>query len=170
MKNILTPLMIFFISINLTACIIDSGNQRDVSTMNPPVIRQSSNAADNVTANNTATNNTIEDVPASASAAATGAPATADAKPPMSMNDILDHSMDESDKSHMSRALSANQSAHWKNNATNKSYSMVPSGNASVNGNDECRKFYITVTSGSDRQRAFGTACLAKDDTWQPVR
>lgn len=162
----LAPIAISLISTALTACVIDSGNHRDVTAMNPT---PTGNTAANLN-NASASNNSITNSNVAETSNLNATSSSANTRPTLSMDDILDHAMDENDRTKMSHALSANQPIHWVNSATNKSYSLVPSGNTSIKGNDECRKFYITVTSNGEQQRAYGTACLAQDDTWQPIR
>ena len=79
-------------------------------------------------------------------------------------------SMDQTDQMKMNQALNKNpgQSTHWVNKKTGTSYTVMPTKNVTVAGNQNCRKYYTIVTMNGKKQRVYGTACL-QNGTWQAV-
>lgn len=82
-------------------------------------------------------------------------------------------SMDETDKLKMNQTLESNcvgQPAYWKNGKTGTSYSVVPTRNVTVDGNQYCREYRSTANIAGKKQQVYGTACRQPDGSWQIVQ
>jgi surface antigen len=80
--------------------------------------------------------------------------------------------MDANDKQRMNQALEANQvgqPAYWKNNNTGSAYTVVPTKNVSVDGNQYCREYRTTAIISGKKQQMYGTACRQPDGAWKMV-
>jgi surface antigen len=79
-----------------------------------------------------------------------------------------EQSMDELDKSKLSRALDAGlgKETKWANASTGLSYTVVPIRKVSINGNAFCRQYSITVEKNDKSNTLSGTACVASDGAW----
>jgi len=80
-----------------------------------------------------------------------------------------EQSMDEIDKTKLSRALDAGlgKSTTWKNASTGLTYTVVPTRKVTVNGNAFCRQYSITVGRSEQQSNTLnGTACVASDGAW----
>jgi surface antigen len=78
--------------------------------------------------------------------------------------------MDETDKLKMNQALESNsvgQPAYWKNSRTDASYTVVPTKNVTVEGNQYCREYRTTAIIAGKKQQMYGTACRQPDGSWK---
>ena len=78
--------------------------------------------------------------------------------------------MDETDRLKMTRAMESNsvgQPAYWQNQKTGASYTVVPTKNVTVDGNQYCREYRSTAIIAGKKQQVYGTACRQPDGTWQ---
>ncbi len=82
----------------------------------------------------------------------------------------IGRNMDETDKLKMNHALESNQvgqPAYWQNQKTGNSYTVVPTRNVTVDGNQYCREYRSTADIAGKKQQVYGTACRQPDGTWQ---
>ena len=80
--------------------------------------------------------------------------------------------MDETDRLKMNQALDNNsvgQPAYWRNQKTGTSYTVVPTQNVTVDGNQYCREYRSTDNVAGKKQQVYGTACRQPDGTWKMV-
>src|SRR5579864_5846355 len=80
--------------------------------------------------------------------------------------------MDETDKLKMNQALEGNsvgQPAYWQNQKTGTNYTVVPTKNVTVDGNQYCREYRSTANVAGKKQQVYGTACRQPDGSWQVV-
>jgi surface antigen len=81
-------------------------------------------------------------------------------------------SMDDSDKNKMFHALDKGlgKSTEWTSPHSGISYSVVPTGKLTVNGNPYCRNYQVTGRKNNQGQTVTGTACVSPtDSSWQVV-
>lgn len=85
--------------------------------------------------------------------------------------DIGLKSMNEEDKSKMSRALDAalGKSSHWENGATGINYTVTPTQKEVIQGNPFCRHYQVIVAKGEYKKVINGTACVTTDGNWHTV-
>lgn len=82
----------------------------------------------------------------------------------------IGHSMDSSDNSHVSYALSSGAPATWTNRRTNATYTVTPSrGYITYRGNPRCRNYTTTAYTNGQTQTVQGVACMRGDDKWYPI-
>lgn len=82
----------------------------------------------------------------------------------------LGQNMDETDKLKMNRTFENNQvgqPAYWRNNRTGASYTVTPTQNVTVDGNQYCREYRSTAVVAGKKQQVYGTACRQPDGSWQ---
>jgi len=82
----------------------------------------------------------------------------------------LGQSMDESDKQKMTSTFENNQAgqpAYWQNRNTGASYTVTPTQDVTINGNQYCREYRSVAMIAGKRQQMYGTACRQPDGTWQ---
>jgi len=82
----------------------------------------------------------------------------------------LGQNMDETDKLKMSKTFETNQvgqPAYWQNNRTGASYTVTPTQNVTVDGNQYCREYRSTAVVAGKKQQIYGTACRQPDGSWQ---
>lgn len=80
--------------------------------------------------------------------------------------------MDDTDRLKMERALENNaigKPAYWQNQNTGNSYTVVPTQNVTIDGNEYCREYRSTATIAGKKQQVYGTACRQPDGTWKVV-
>jgi surface antigen len=80
--------------------------------------------------------------------------------------------MDANDRRNMNQALESNtvgQPAYWQNQNTGNSYTVVPTKNVSVDGNQYCREYRTTANVAGKAQQVYGTACRQPDGSWKVV-
>mgnify|MGYP000875724042 CR=1 FL=1 len=80
--------------------------------------------------------------------------------------------MDETDKLKMNQALESNQvgqPAYWQNQKTGTNYTVVPTRNVTVDGNQYCREYRSTANVAGKNQQVYGTACRQPDGSWKVV-
>jgi len=80
--------------------------------------------------------------------------------------------MDDNDKREMNHALESNsigQPAYWQNQKTGTHYTVVPTRNVSVDGNQYCREYRSTAIIDGKNQQVYGTACRKPDGSWKVV-
>ncbi len=80
--------------------------------------------------------------------------------------------MDDTDRLKMNRAFETNQvgqPAYWQNQKTGNSYTVVPTKNVTVDGNQYCREYRSTANIAGKKQQVYGTACRQPDGSWQIV-
>ncbi|EKD53725.1 MAG: OspA [uncultured bacterium] len=80
--------------------------------------------------------------------------------------------MDDTDRLKMNQALDNNslgQPAYWKNQNTGNSYTVVPTQNVTVDGNQYCREYRSTANIAGKKQQVYGTACRQPDGSWKAV-
>jgi len=80
--------------------------------------------------------------------------------------------MDDTDKMRMNQALESNsvgQPAYWQNQKTGTHYTVVPTRNVTVDGNQYCREYRSTANVAGKKQQIYGTACRQPDGSWQVV-
>ena len=87
----------------------------------------------------------------------------------------IGHSMDSSDNTQMSQAMTNNpphKTSHWKNKKTHMTYNITPTTKRmAYNGNPICRKYTATAISpNGERHSSKGIACLQSDGNWQTVK
>jgi len=78
--------------------------------------------------------------------------------------------MDETDKLKMTQTLESNsvgQPAYWQNQKTGTSYTVVPTRNVTVDGNQYCREYRSTANVAGKNQQIYGTACRQPDGSWK---
>lgn len=78
--------------------------------------------------------------------------------------------MDDTDKMKMTQALESNsvgQPAYWQNQKTGTNYTVVPTKNVTVDGNQYCREYRSTANVAGKNQQIYGTACRQPDGSWQ---
>jgi surface antigen len=81
-------------------------------------------------------------------------------------------SMDETDRLRMNQAMEANsvgQPAYWQNQKTGTNYTVVPTKNVTVDGNQYCREYRSTADISGKKQQIYGTACRQPDGAWKIV-
>lgn len=81
------------------------------------------------------------------------------------------NSMDENDKTKLSRALdkALGKSTQWVNENTGVTYTVIPVRKITINGNPYCRS-YTTIAEKNGTERQFnGTACVGTDSNWQEM-
>ncbi len=81
-------------------------------------------------------------------------------------------SMDDSDKAKMNSAFENNivgQRSHWLNSNTGESFTVVPTQNVTVKGNQYCRKYHAMMNFGRKQQKIEGTVCRQADGSWWAV-
>ena len=79
-------------------------------------------------------------------------------------------SRNDTDKLKMNQALENNQPgqpAYWQNQKTGTDYTVVPTKNVTVDGNQYCREYRSTANIAGKKQQVYGTACRQPDGTWQ---
>lgn len=83
----------------------------------------------------------------------------------------IEKSMDESDKSKMSRALdkSPGKMSAWTNTRTGIHYEVTPIKKIVINDNPFCREYQATTRSTTHSQQVTGVACIAADGNWHTV-
>lgn len=84
----------------------------------------------------------------------------------------LGKNMDNTDKLKMTRALDNNQvgqPAYWQNSNTGASYTVTPTQNVTVNGNQYCREYQTTAVVAGKQQKVYGTACRQPDGSWKII-
>lgn len=82
----------------------------------------------------------------------------------------LGQNMDASDKAKMNAAFENNsvgQPAYWQNSNTGASYTVTPTQNVTVNGNQYCREYRTVAVVAGKKQQVYGTACRQPDGSWQ---
>lgn len=82
----------------------------------------------------------------------------------------LGQNMDETDKLKMNKTFENNQvgqPAYWQNNRTGASYTVTPTQNVTVDGNQYCREYRSTAVVAGKKQQVYGTACRQPDGSWQ---
>lgn len=82
----------------------------------------------------------------------------------------LGQSMDASDKAKMNAAFENNsvgQPAYWQNSNTGASYTVTPTQNVTVGGNQYCREYRTVAVVAGKKQQVYGTACRQPDGSWQ---
>jgi surface antigen len=80
--------------------------------------------------------------------------------------------MDDTDRMKMNQTLETNPTgkpAYWTNSSTGNSYTVVPTHNVTVDGNQYCREYRTTANIAGKRQQMYGTACRQPDGTWKMV-
>lgn len=80
--------------------------------------------------------------------------------------------MDETDKLKMNQTLESNsigQPAYWQNQKTGTNYTVVPTRNVTVDGNQYCREYRSTANVAGKNQQVYGTACRQPDGSWKVV-
>jgi surface antigen len=78
--------------------------------------------------------------------------------------------MDETDKLKLNHALETNsigQPSYWKNANSDNAYTVTPTKNVTVDGNQYCREYRTTAIIAGKKQQMYGTACRQQDGTWQ---
>jgi surface antigen len=78
--------------------------------------------------------------------------------------------MDETDKLKMKKALENNQEgqpAYWQNGKTGASYTVTPTQNVTIDGNQYCREYRSTAVIAGKKQQVYGTACRQPDGSWK---
>ncbi len=78
--------------------------------------------------------------------------------------------MDDTDKMRMNQALETNtvgQPAYWQNQNTGTAYTVVPTKNVTVDGNQYCREYRTTANVAGKQQQIYGTACRQPDGSWK---
>ncbi len=81
-------------------------------------------------------------------------------------------SMDDTDKMKMNQALETNQTgqpAYWTNSKTGTNYTVTPTQNVTVDGNQYCREYRTNAVIAGKKQQMYGTACRQPDGTWKMV-
>lgn len=81
-------------------------------------------------------------------------------------------SMDDADRARLNHALESNptgQPAYWQNPRTGTGYTIVPTHNVTINGNQYCREYRTSANIAGRIQQVYGTACRQPDGTWQAV-
>ncbi len=84
----------------------------------------------------------------------------------------LGKNMDDVDRMKMNRALESNsvgQPAYWQNQKTGASYTVVPTKNVTVHGNQYCREYRSVADVAGKQQQVYGTACRQPDGSWKVV-
>ena len=82
----------------------------------------------------------------------------------------LGQSMDEADEMKMNSTFENNsigQPAYWQNQKTGASYTVTPTQNVTINGNQYCREYRSVAVVAGKRQQVYGTACRQPDGSWQ---
>lgn len=82
----------------------------------------------------------------------------------------LGQNMDETDKLKMNKTFETNQvgqPAYWQNSHTGASYTVTPTQNVTVDGNQYCREYRSTAVVAGKKQQVYGTACRQPDGSWQ---
>jgi len=80
--------------------------------------------------------------------------------------------MDDTDRMKMNQALESNsvgQPAYWQNQKTGANYTVVPTKNVTVDGNQYCREYRSTANIAGKNQQVYGTACRQPDGSWKVV-
>ncbi|HSW70150.1 MAG TPA: RT0821/Lpp0805 family surface protein [Gammaproteobacteria bacterium] len=80
--------------------------------------------------------------------------------------------MDDTDRMKMNQALESNsvgQPAYWQNQKTGTDYSVTPTKNVTVDGNQYCREYRSVANIAGKKQQVYGTACRQPDGSWQVV-
>ncbi len=80
--------------------------------------------------------------------------------------------MDNNDKMRMNQALESNQvgqPAYWQNPSTGANYTVTPTQNVTVDGNQYCREYRTNAVIAGKKQQMYGTACRQPDGTWKMV-
>ncbi|MEO8401329.1 MAG: RT0821/Lpp0805 family surface protein [Gammaproteobacteria bacterium] len=80
--------------------------------------------------------------------------------------------MDDTDRLKMERALESNpigKPAYWQNQNSGNSYTVVPTQNVTIDGNEYCREYRSTATIAGKKQQVYGTACRQPDGTWKII-
>ncbi|EKD72583.1 MAG: hypothetical protein ACD_45C00633G0010 [uncultured bacterium] len=88
------------------------------------------------------------------------------------IGNAIGKNMDETDRLKMNQALDNNsvgQPAYWRNQKTGASYTVVPTQNVTVDGNQYCREYRSTANVAGKKQQVYGTACRQADGTWKMV-
>ena len=88
------------------------------------------------------------------------------------IGNAIGKNMDETDRLKMNQALDNNsvgQPAYWRNQKTGTSYTVVPTQNVTVDGNQYCREYRSTANVAGKKQQVYGTACRQPDGTWKMV-
>ena len=88
------------------------------------------------------------------------------------IGNAIGKNMDETDRLKMNQALDNNsvgQPAYWRNQKTGTSYTVVPTQNVTVDGNQYCREYRSTANVAGKKQQVYGTACRQADGTWKMV-
>lgn len=100
-----------------------------------------------------------------------GQPLGAGTTPGVAIGGSIASSMDEIDKTKLTRALdkSPGTSTQWVNESTGTHYSVTPIKKTSVNGNSLCRQYQLSATRNGNTQSMNGTACVASDGAWSEV-
>lgn len=82
-----------------------------------------------------------------------------------------ENSMDEIDKSKLSRALDGGlgKATSWENANTGTTYTVVPTAKLTIGGNPFCRKYTVTKEKGTNKNEVNGTACVSTDGAWHPA-
>ena|SRR3989338_309106 len=80
--------------------------------------------------------------------------------------------MDDQDRANMNTALENNATgkpAYWQNQNSHAAYTVTPTKNVTVNGNQYCREYQTKTVIAGKTQQMYGTACRSPDGTWQAV-
>jgi surface antigen len=80
-------------------------------------------------------------------------------------------SMNEEDKSKMSKALDAalGKSTRWENGITGIHYTVTPTQKETIQGNPFCRQYQVIAMKGENRKVINGTACVTTDGSWHTI-
>ena len=151
MKKILTTVMVLFISMSLVGCA--NMNNQDVGTVTGGVVGGLLGS---------------QFGGGSGKLLAVGAGALAGAF----IGGAIGRNMDATDRLKMTQALDSNtvgQPAYWQNQKTGTNYTVVPTKNVTVDGNQYCREYRSTANIAGKKQQVYGTACRQPDGTWQVV-
>lgn len=80
--------------------------------------------------------------------------------------------MDDTDRMKMNQALetqAVGQPAYWQNANTGANYTVTPTKNVTVDGNQYCREYRTTAIISGKKQQMYGTACRQPDGAWKMV-
>lgn len=84
----------------------------------------------------------------------------------------IGRNMDETDRLRMTQAFENNrvgQPAYWQNDRTGARYTVVPTRDVAIDGNDYCREYRTTAVIAGKKQQVYGTACRQPDGSWKVV-